>query len=210
MRILTPTIDGIFFLADNINNHFNSLAGVTSSKFSGSITTADLNNVDLLAILNPADSFESAEVIAIKSFVESGGTLFVSGEGGTVGTPDFGVTTNGYVNSLLTGIGVSMQLSSDTLDTSLHNVLASRVAAHPLTAGTVGLQYGATSVVQGGTPLYFSENDSPFVAVSAISAVPEPSSLMVILVLGSLGVFAMRLRIKPNSVAGVPSIENLS
>ena len=85
------------------------------------------------------------------------------------------------INGLLAGLDVPMTLEQRSFDLGLNIAAGTQFAMHPLTNGAGGLTYGATTSVVGGTPLYFTINHTPFIAV-----VPEPAMLLsVVLVVGT-------------------------
>ena len=162
------------FTAPEIDTFYNGLAGVTATTISGAVTDGQLTNADLLVLPAPDDMFSADEVSAIYTFLIGSGDLFVMGDG------VFTTSSNLYVNSLLAGLGSGMNLNPDSLDPGNPQATGGNIVAHPLTTGVAAFNYGATSTVNGGSPLFLASTGAPFVAVEEF--VPEPTSASLTLV----------------------------
>jgi len=165
-----------FDASAEIDEFYNSLTGVSANLFTSQITPNLLSGVDLFLLPFLGRSLAAAEVDAIADFHQSGGTLFVTGEGASI---NGGGTSNAIVNSLLSDLGSSMSIVSVTLDLGGQTATGSEIAQHPLTTGVTSFNYGATAVVSGGTPLFFANGGDPFMAVE----VPEPQTAILVLAL---------------------------
>jgi len=169
---------GSFDASGEINEFYNSLSGVTSTVYNGPITPGQLAGVDLLMAPFLKATFSAAEVDEINNVRQSGGTLFVSGEADGVNGGEF---ANADVNALLAQLGSGMSIVNALLDIGGQIASGAQIATHPLTTDVTSFNYGATSIVTGGTPLFFTKSGSAFIAVD----VPEPTSA-VMLVAGAL------------------------
>jgi hypothetical protein len=149
-----------------INNFFNSIAGVTSSLFSGTITPATLAGKDLFFEIVPNDAFTAGEIAAVNSFVTGGGTIVFLGENGQ----NFGAADD-RINFDLAALGSSLSLLKTTFDSSFHTAGPSRIASDPYTSGVTSFTYAFGSATAGGTVLFRGTGNEPFVTY-----VPEPSA----------------------------------
>ena len=177
-----------------IDEFYNSLAGVTSNLISGALTSAVLADLDLLHIPFPDSAFTSGEVDAIEGFLNAGGSLFIAGEGSGI---DGGVASNAVINGLLSALGSGLSISNAFLDIGVQTAMGSQILPDPLTAGVTSYNYGATSIVNGGSPLFLTSNESPFVAFeerAMVTPIPEPSALCVFAVALGVGGVASWLR----------------
>lgn len=204
------------FSAAEVHEYYDSLSGITSSLVNGAVTADLLSEVDLFVAPVPDDEFTAAEIGAIGAFLNSGGTFFLMGEGHTVrfsqNDPPYGETANPIINRLLEALGSSMRLNAETLEVGPHMVTVDQVALEtPETFGLLtsqslaasfgmGFAYGATTTVEGGTPLLYTTGPfppfiprgEPFLAVESLTVpvapnpVPEPSTLA-LFVLGMIG-----------------------
>jgi hypothetical protein len=174
-----------------INSFYNSVAGVTSTIQSGSVTSASLAGVNLFVSAIPANPFAASEIAALSSFSLAGGSIFLLGDaGGFTPTPD------ANLNLLLSGLGSTLQIVPDDIDAGFHTVGSSHIAADPLTAGVTSFTYTFVSQVSGGTTLFTASGDQTFIARSAAvvgTGVPEPFTLS-IFGAGLAGAAAMRRR----------------
>jgi len=156
---------------NEVNGYYSSLPGVTSAAFNGPVTATSLQGIDLLIAPIPDHAFNVAETTALEAFLQGGGSIFLMGE-----TTTF-ATTNAQINTFLSAIGSGLSLTNATLDIGSQIASGSRIAVDPLTNGVTQYGYGSTSIVQGGTPLFFTSNNQPFVAYETFSAaVPEPAT----------------------------------
>jgi hypothetical protein len=181
--VLNTTFSGS---AAEANEFYASLAGKTSSLITGTITSAQLSGKELLVISDPNDAFTPAEVSAIQAFSNSGGNLFLLGEGTEI---SFGTATNGFLNSLLTQLGSPLRLGAINLDNGNQSATGSRIIADPLTTGVSALQYGAATSVSGGKKLFLTLNNTPFVEY-----VPEPATTALLACAALAGLAATRTR----------------
>lgn len=164
--------------ADNeIDEFFDSLAGVTSNLFSGAVTPTILAGADLLMLPSPSDDFTAAELTAILDFFTGGGSVFLLAE------PVLNPGPQARVNSVLTALGSSMSVDGSQIDSGAQVASGAQILGNALTAGVTSFGYGATSVVSGGTALILSSDatgNQTFVAFEG-QAVPEPQPLALVL-----------------------------
>lgn len=187
-----------YFLAQatSLNNFYNSISGVTSTGFMGTITPTSLAGANLFVAVVPSSAFAKSEIAALQTFSSGGGTIFFLGDGNGA-TPG----SNANINAALTSLGSTLQLVPDTIDPiTYHTISGPNIAANPLTAGITSFSYVYTSQVSGGTNLFFTQTGSaPFVAESGFPAVPEASttaSFGLLIVLGFGGLVAAGKRHK--------------
>lgn len=155
---------------DNVVSYYDAKAGVTAALINGPIGAGSLAGFDVFVIAVPEAAIGAAGVTELSAFLAGSGTLFLLGDNASF------PAENANLNSLLAALGSSMSIVADNLDAGFNPAL---IDAHPLTAGTAGFEYAATSRVAGGTSLYRSLNRSTFLAVENYGTrVPEPTSLM--------------------------------
>jgi hypothetical protein len=162
------------------NTYYNTLSGVTSALFSGSITVADLAGIDLFVSIVPDDAYTASEVTALRDFVNGAGVLFLLGENNL---SVFDVA-NAALNALVTGVGGTMSLLDDIVGGD-----AFRVAQDPLTDGVPVLDYAGGSPVSGGLVLFTEEPPSlkPLIAIETVGSTAVPVSVPGTLALLGLG-----------------------
>jgi hypothetical protein len=152
-----------------INNYYNSLPGVTSSFFSGTIAPAELAGVNLFISMLPNNDYTAGEISALSGFLNGGGTLLLCGDA----SQNFSAS-NGRLNAALAALGSSMRLGTASLDPGINTT--TNIVADPLNAGVSSFTYAFTDdIVGGGHPLLRTVNGSgalPFVAMQ------DPSTLL--------------------------------
>ncbi|MBT8343056.1 MAG: PEP-CTERM sorting domain-containing protein [Desulfatitalea sp.] len=160
-------------IGNNLNTYYNSLTSVSSSYLgSAEVTNSFLSGTDLFVTGMYGGEFTASELIALDSFVDSGGTVFFMG--------DYNYSPVG-INNALAYLGSSMMLYGPISDTGNNNATGSSIASDPFTTGVSSFTYGATNGVSGGTSLFFDRADRPFLAYDGgPSAVPEPSTMFLL------------------------------
>jgi hypothetical protein len=155
------------------DDFYDGLAGVTSTIDTGLVAAADLVGVDLFIGITPETAYSASEIAALSAFSDAGGTIFLSSERSGIGSSS---TPN--LNALLTGLASPMQIVPATVDPGAHTATGSQIATNSLTTGVTTFSYAATSLVTGGTGLFFTEGGSAFVAsTGSLNAVPEPTPI---------------------------------
>ncbi len=159
--------------SEEMHAFYDALPGVHSRLLADEITTADLATADLLVAPAPDDPFTPAEIVAIAQLLDRGGNVFVAGEASQI---HFGISANSAVNGLLASLGFGPVIVDQSLDVGSQVAQGIQVVPNRLTSGAEALNYGFTSVVAGGTPLFLTESGHVFMAY----VVPEPSSLLLL------------------------------
>jgi len=164
--------------ATAINNYYNSLPGVTSGFFSGTIVPADLAGLNLFISMLPSNNYTAGEISALSGFLNGGGTLLLCGDS----SQNFSAS-NGFLNAALAALASSMRLGTTSLDPG--NNTTTNIVADPLNAGVSSFTYAFTDdIVGGGHPLLRTVTGSGAVPFVSYEIVPEPSAL-------GLGCFAL-------------------
>ncbi len=169
----------------NLNEHYNSLPGVTSSILAGPISDASLVGVDLLVNSLPDAAYSAAEIDAMVDFATSGGDIIFLGEHSGVGYD------NSFINTALTALNTGMSILSTSLDAGNNTASGLQIATHALTTGVTSLGYGGVSEISGGQTLFFATGGQPIVAVADT---PEPTTAALLLALGVTGLATRRRR----------------
>jgi hypothetical protein len=171
--VLVQAASSLSFAGPEINEFYNTLAGVTSTLLAAeaTVTGADLAGKNLFLAPNP-DAFTTAEIAALGAFVGSGGSLYVMGDGTLP-------SLSADINALLAGIGSNLSLGSTDFDEGDQTASGPEIVANALTSGVLSFNYGATVLVSGGSPLFLTNGLQPFVAVEdAATTVPEPATVL--------------------------------
>ncbi len=156
---------GDYFISD-IDTYYNSLSGVISFVFSGTVTSAQLSGVDLFVVVLPDDDFTTSEIDVMTHFLAGGGSIFFLGENSNV--PHY----NSRINGALDGLGSSLRIINDLFDSGFHTATGTQIASDPYTANVSTFTYAApseVSVVSGGTPLFYGTNGTIFLAYETTS-----------------------------------------
>lgn len=183
------------FSAPEINAFYGALPGVTSNLLSGPVDAGDLAGLDLFLAPAPDHAFAADEVIAIQGLVDAGGSVFLLGE--ALGIP-FGVSANASINALLAALGSGLAIVDASLERGSKVASGAQILADPLTSGVTAFDYGFTSEVSGGAPLFLTGGGIPFLAYEVVQSspppsIPEPPSLLLVAAaLFGLGVGARR------------------
>jgi hypothetical protein len=174
-----------------INTYYNTLVGVTSTvvNVAGGFSAVTLSGENVAIAMLPS-AYTSPELSAFSAFLAGGGTIFFMGENGFAGSN----AAIAAINDALTALGSGMRIVPDLLDGGAHTAIGAQIAANPFTAGVTSFTYAAVSQTSGGTPLFFTTQGLPFVAVEAgASSVPEPSTWL-LLGSGLVGLILWRKR----------------
>ncbi len=122
-------------------------ASVTTSTSSSWPTS--WSGYKLVIILLPASSFSATQVSGLRSFVDGGGRLVVSGDWGS--SSNWG-SANSYVTSLLSSLGTGMSLTYSTLAGSGCTTTSS-ISTDQITTSVSTMYVAATNSISGGTAL---------------------------------------------------------
>lgn len=179
---------GWIVFAEDLDNYYDSLSGVDSSRFSGTVTSAQLAGIDLFLVPLPADEFAGPEIAVMQSFLTGGGSIFFLGENSNFSE------SNARINGALSDLGSSLSIVGNTFDSGWHTATGSQIASDPFTAGVTTFSYAAVSGVtvgSEGTMLFYGTNGTGFLAYET-TVVPVPSA--VLLAMFGLSVAGARLR----------------
>lgn len=178
---------GYLATSTNVSGYYNGLGGVSATSNFGSLSAGDLSGIDLLFLDVGFNSinYDASDISLISGFIGSGGNVGIQAETNSV--PG--------VNSFLSAIGLSMQLTGPRVNGGIH--FADTVLATSLTAGVAGFKFGANNGISGGTAAIM-DSGSVLVAFEefGISAVPVPAALPLLLAaLGGLGFVGRRRKV---------------
>ncbi|SHH73132.1 PEP-CTERM sorting domain-containing protein [Massilia sp. CF038] len=125
---------------NTINSFYNSLAGHSSTIGVGTLDTVNLTGVNLLWASQPSDAYTPAELIAMQSFLASGGRIAFLGEHGTISPNE-----NNRINAALAALGSTISINNVILDSGFRtaSVGDGQILAHPLTSGVNNYEYAA-------------------------------------------------------------------
>ena len=170
----------------DVDTFYDGLAGVSSTLFTGTFTSADLVGVDLFVGLAPGNDFTAAEISALVGFSQSGGGIFLLGDNALPPWPD----ANTRINTVLSALGSGMSIINGNVGSGIAS--GADIIVDPFTTGVVSVAYTAPSEVSGGNALVLGAGGIPFIAYEDVS-VPEPTTLLLLgLSLAGLG-FTRRL-----------------
>lgn len=199
-RFLTNLIGGgsNVVAQDGLNSFFNGevdgfyggLAGVSYSAIgpTASIGPKRLAGQDLFVSVQPANDFTPAEAMALGSFLDGGGNVFVAGEYDVPSEPGNAdrVAATASVNGLLSQLGSAMRIQSGGFDESGSETANGPLAANALTAGITSFDYGYAAPVEGGKTLFTTaDSETPFIASEAYETsdtpkIPAPPALLLL------------------------------
>jgi len=128
------------FSKTTLNDFYNGLAGHSSSIANGTLDTVNLTNVNLLWAIQPADSYSTAELSTMSSFLGGGGRIAFMGEHGT-----YAPQQNIRINAALSALGSTISINNTILDSGPRSASVGdgQILNHALTAGVNTYYYGA-------------------------------------------------------------------
>jgi len=139
------------FNLDVINNFYNTLPDVSSSKLRGTLDTVDLSGISLLWAVQPANSYTTAEINTMGTFLAGGGRIAFMGEHGNY-APD----ENARITAAIAALGGHISINTDYPDGGWHRATRVRgqILDHPLTAGVNTYDYAcfASLNLSGSAP----------------------------------------------------------
>lgn len=142
------------------------------------VMTADadgLSGLDVFVSAVPSRDFSLAEKQALHGFLDGGGTLMLLGdfEDGINYTHAAG---NRRINELLNFMGSPLELARDLHDAGPQRGTGAQIGSTGFTSGISAFDYGAAGGVIGGTPQFFTADNTPFVTLTLAAPVPEPAT----------------------------------
>ena len=133
------------FNLSTINNFYNSgliVDGqpVTSNILTGTLDTNNLSNVNLLWLVQPANSYTSNEITSLSTFLSGGGRIAFLGEHGTIAPNE-----NNRISSAITALGGNISINNILVDSGFRNAtrLNEQILDNPLTQGVNTYNYAA-------------------------------------------------------------------
>jgi hypothetical protein len=114
--------------------------------------TSYSSSVKLIIFVLPPDSFNSAEAAAVANVVRYGGRVVVMGDWDDGSAVTFSAE-NGFANSLLSAMGMSMRIQGSLLLAGTTCSSAATIQSDSLTSGVSTLYVASSSYVTGGTSL---------------------------------------------------------
>lgn len=126
----------------NTLNNFYNANGHTSSVLNGNLDSFNLNGVNLLWAMQPANDYTSAELDAMAAYLAQGGRIAFMGEHGS-----FMPAQNNRINTALAFLGATMHTVNNAVSCGFQT--ASRadgeILEHTLTAGVNNYEYACYS-----------------------------------------------------------------
>ncbi|MEH6628230.1 MAG: PEP-CTERM sorting domain-containing protein [Motiliproteus sp.] len=162
---------------EGVRNHYNTLAGVTATENSATLTAGLLGGLDMLVVtrsFNVILDYTAAEISAVADFVSGGGTVLAILEASTAST------LTGY-NNFLAGIGSAVSYNGGRSCPGNDTMTAASTSLGVLGAFTVNCY----NHLAGGTAVYTAANGVT-VAFGQTTSVSEPP-VLALLGLGLLG-----------------------
>jgi hypothetical protein len=154
------------FSLSTINNFYNGTPGNTSSIATGQLDTVNLTGVNLLWATQPADSYTTAELNTMASFLAGGGRIAFLGEHGS-----FAPNQNLRINAALGFLGSTIAINNTILDSGFRSASVGdgQILSHPLTAGVNTYQYAAFAPLTiSGTAQALMRGEDPFLGNPSI------------------------------------------
>lgn len=173
-----------------IEGFYSGLSGVSVTTLTGgsTVTASQLAGANLFIGFLPDIPYNATTIAALSGFLNSGGNVLLTGEWG-----GFDSVADNNLNAALAALGSTMQLDAGSYDIGLHTATGGQIHTDPLTAGVGSFVYAAASGVSGGTALFDTTANGPFMEYQRIGTVPEPSTLLIsIMGLGLVAVLRRR------------------
>ncbi len=133
---------------NNVNNFYNGLAGHTSTLGGNVITAPALAGVELLWAIQPGNNYTADEILAMSSYLTTGGRIAFMGEHGS----SFGASENIRINLALAALGSAMSIQNGNIqDSGSQTALRSNgeILTHALTEGVDSYNYAAFAPILG-------------------------------------------------------------
>ncbi|WP_310424834.1 PEP-CTERM sorting domain-containing protein [Chamaesiphon sp. VAR_48_metabat_135_sub] len=133
------------FSLSTINNYYNSgltVSGqpVSSSILTGTLDTNNLSNINLLWMVQPANSYTNAELNSLSTFLSGGGRIAFMGEHGTIAPNE-----NNRISAAITALGGNISINNIVVDGGFRDATVGngQILSNPLTAGVNTYNYAA-------------------------------------------------------------------
>ncbi len=160
----------------------------------------------LVILLLPASTFSTTQANALTSMVSGGGRLVVAGDW-VSGATGFGVES-GYVNTLLSRMGVGARIGTTTVAGSGCTSTSMSIASDQLTDGWSRAYIAASNTVSGGTTL-LAHSGSVVLVVDQPSSVRDARTPYDVIVSGDVNLFLNDCAGSTGSTANWAMWENL-
>jgi hypothetical protein len=157
VKLLDTTPWGGIGTPTELNDFYNTQAGVISSLISGEVTAADLVGVDLFVVNNPDNSLTASEISAMSGFLAGGKRILFIGENASFSSE------NNRITAAIAALGGSMTIDNVTFDSGYWTATVGngQILSHTLTTGVNSLRYAAPSGISGvlgGQGLFLSSD----------------------------------------------------
>ncbi|WP_310488747.1 PEP-CTERM sorting domain-containing protein [Chamaesiphon sp. VAR_69_metabat_338] len=136
---------GCYFSLSTINNFYNSGLtvngeAVSSSILTGTLDTNNLSNLNLLWMVQPANSYTNSEIQSLSTFLAGGGRIAFMGEHGSI-SPD----ENNRITTAIASLGGNISIDNTVVDGYYRDAKRSngQILDNPLTEGVNTYNYAA-------------------------------------------------------------------
>lgn len=175
-----------YMSASDISSLKTALTGVgaTITTSTSSSWPTSWSGYQLVIILLPASTFNATQVAALDTMIDGGGRLVVSADWG--GSSEWG-GANGYVGSLLSGLGTGLTLRNSTVSGSGCSSTTS-ITADQVTDSVSTMYIAASNAFNGGTALV-THTSQTVLAVAQTSGAPSSRTPYDVVASGDVNIF---------------------